>query len=305
LKKNRPKINLIYSLGIDIGTVNIQAVLLQRKGKTYRILRKQSFKTPDDGNSALEQLKILIEELSLKIPSKNRPANIGVAMAGILNSPEKGFFIPPSLSWLRSQKIKKFLEENFTARVKVEDDGNCFVLGESIFNPEAKNKKLIAGLTLGAGVKGGIIMKNKIFRGAFGLAGNFGHVSINTGGPECSCGRQGCLEVYASDRFIRRKTASSAEVLKGKAKKGDKAAQEIFKQMGQFLGQGLTNIINSIDPDVIVIGGGLANSAEFFLDEAKRVVRESVLSIISANKVKITTAALGEFAGAVGAALLF
>ena len=185
----------------------------------------------------------------------------------------------------------------------MENDANCFALAEAIIGA-GKNSETVIGITLGSGIGGGIVIKKKIYRGAFGSAGEIGHMVIKSGGFKCSCGSSGCFEKYASEKFFKRKSKLLPLELEKKAKKGDKKAKRIYLEFSQNLGIGLTNIINILDPDIIVIGGSIAKAGSLILNPAKKEVKKRVLSPQSKKSVKIRVAKLGEFSGAIGAALL-
>jgi len=204
------------------------------------------------------------------------------------------------------------VEKELKIKTFMDNDANCFALGEAILGA-GKSTETVFGITLGSGVGGGIIqklkvksekLKVKIYSGAFGSAGEVGHMCIKFDGFRCSCGNKGCLEEYASERFIKRKTKISPLELEKKAKRGDRNAQEIYRQLGKNLGVGLANIVNILDPEVIVIGGGISKAGEFILKSAKKEMQKRIISPVSKKYVKIKKAGLGDYAGAIGAALL-
>jgi glucokinase len=147
------------------------------------------------------------------------------------------------------------------------------------------------------------VINNKIYRGATGSAAEAGHLTIKFDGLKCSCGNSGCLEAYCSENFFKKKGILPPEAVE-KAKAGNKFALKIFKDYGKNLGIGLSNIVNLLDPEVIIIGGGISNAHKFFLEETKKETKKRTISLLSKKYVKIKTAKLGELAGAIGAALL-
>jgi glucokinase len=166
-----------------------------------------------------------------------------------------------------------------------------------------RGAEIVFGITLGTGVGGGIVINNKIYRGATGSAVEAGHMTIKFDGLKCSCGNLGCLEAYCSEKFFKKKGISPKEAAK-KAKAGNKFALKIFKDYGKNLGVGLSNIINLLDPEIIVLGGGISKASKFFLEETKKETKKRTISPLSKKYVKIKIAKLGEIAGALGAALL-
>ena len=185
----------------------------------------------------------------------------------------------------------------------MENDVNCFTLGEALVGA-GKGAETVLGITLGTGVGGGIVIDGRIYRGAFGAAGELGHMTIKFDGPRCSCSSFGCLEEYCSERFFLKK-GGLPQKFYDDAEKGDKKALKIYNEYGKYLGIGLANVINLLDPEVIVIGGGIANAYKLFVKEMEKEIRKRVISPVSKKYVKIKKAALNGLGGAVGAALLW
>jgi len=167
---------------------------------------------------------------------------------------------------------------------------------------------------LGTGVGGGIVLNEKIFYGTDGSAGEMGHMIIACpdlcgGSRQCRCGNKGCLEAYLNEKGIQRtvKEIFGKEIdsitLFEMAKKGNKKAIKVWQITGQYLGIGLANLINILNPNVIVVGGGMANAGNFLLSPAKKEMRKNILSPLAKN-TPIARAKLGEYAGAIGAGLL-
>jgi len=301
------------SIGVDIGATKIIFGLL----KNQKIIKKKKITTPKTKKNLIkelkENLKSLKDSLSLKID------RIGIGVPGILDI-KKGLILKcPNLSYLNNFPLAKTLEKELKIKVLIENDTNCFVLAEALLGA-GRNRNIVFGVTLGSGVGGGLILKSKknkflasesknqkskirIYRGGFGTAGEIGHQTIKLDGLKCSCGNLGCFESYCSAKFFERKN-SSAKELAGKAKGGDKKALKIFKEYGKYLGMGLSNVINLIEPEVIVIGGGISKSWPYFLAETKREIKKRTISPISKKYIKVEISKLGELAGVIGAGLI-
>ncbi|MCK4860173.1 MAG: ROK family protein, partial [Candidatus Omnitrophica bacterium] len=188
-------------------------------------------------------------------------------------------------------------------------DVNCFGIAERLLGA-GKGKQNIIGLTLGTGLGGCLILKGKLFYGSQGSAGEIGHMIIKKGGWKCSCGNNGCLEAYVSTKGTMRvakeigcKGTIPTEIM-NLAKKGDKKAIRVYQIIGEYLGIGLANLVNMLNPDIIIIGGGIANAGKFIFNPARKTMKENVLSPLAKN-TKVVKAKLGEDAGAIGAALLW
>ena len=298
----------MYSLGIDIGATNTKFVLL----KGFCTIKKEKIPTPKNREKLREVLKENIENLISNIP-QSEIKGIGIGVPGPLNKERDFILNPPNLKCLSNCPFAKIIEKDLKIKTIMENDVNCFTLAEAMLEA-GKGAEIVAGITLGTGVGGGIIMKNpktqttnhkqntnskfQIFRGAFGSAGEFGFMTINFNGEN-----SGFLEDYCSERFFKRRKIYSKE-LEEKAKKGDKQALKIFQEYGKNLGIGISNIINTLDPEVIVIGGGISKANKFFLKEAKKETQKRILSPLSKKFVRIKITQLKDFAGAIGAALL-
>jgi len=145
--------------------------------------------------------------------------------------------------------------------------------------------------------------KIKIYRGAFGTAGEIGHQTIKFDGQKCSCGNLGCFEYYCSAKFFKRKGYSAKELTE-KAKRNNRKALRIFKEYGKYLGIGLSNIINLIEPEIIVVGGGISKSWPYFLAETKKEIKKRIISPVSKKYTKVEISKLGDLAGSIGAGLI-
>jgi len=287
-----------YSLGVDIGRTKINFVLL----KNWRVIKRQKVFTPKSKKRIIKTIEGNIKKLIINIPKRDI-LGIGLGVPGPLNKKGDLVLNPPNLKSLRNCPLAKIIEKDLKLKTRMENDVNCFTLAEAILGA-GKNQEIVVGVTLGSGIGGGIVIRKKIFRGAFGSAGEVGHMTIKSDGFKCSCGNQGCFEEYASEKFFKRKSKLLPLEIEKKAKQGDKKAQKIYREFGQNLGLGLTNIVNILDPDIIVIGGSIAKAGSLILSPAKKEVKKRVLSPQSKKFVKIRVAKLGEFSGAIGAALL-
>ena len=232
-------------IGLDIGGSKINSVLV----KNRKVVKSRKVKTKSKSNR-----KILIAQIfdCIEYLMEDKIKGIGI-----------GAPRPINVTALKNISLAKVVQKKFGIKTKVDNDANCFGLAEAILGA-GKGFKILAGLTLGTGVGGAIIINKKIFHGASGRAGEFGHMIIEKDGRKCNCGNKGCLEAYIS-------------------------ANISTKEKEKYLKIGVANIIEILDPDIIVIGGGLAN----------------IIALPLIKNTKVVRAKLGEDAGAIGAALLF
>lgn len=284
------------SIGIDIGATKIFFGLQENK----LVKRKKKIATPKTKNKLIKELE---ENIGALLNPKVK--KIGIGIPGILNYKNGNIIKCPNLKYLNNLNLKKILENKFKVRVFMENDANCFTLAEAVLGA-GKNSDFVLGITLGSGLGAGLIIKDgnriKIQKGAFGSAGEVGHITIKFDGERCSCGNSGCFECYASAKFFKQKGLSPKKLFE-KAERKNKKALEIFKEYGKNLGIGLSAVANIFDPEVIVIGGEISNAQKYFLSEAKKEIKKRVFSPVSRKKIKIKISKLGETAGVIGAGM--
>ncbi len=240
----------------------------------------------------------IIERSGVKVKA------IGAGCPGPLDSKKGIVLSPPNLPDWRGVRLKKIIERRFRVHVVVENDANCAGLGEAM-NGAGRGSSSMVLLTLGTGIGSAIVLDGKLWTGKGGFASEFGHVSINLNGPRCNCGNRGCLEMYASATAVvrRRKAAGkmTAEDIYKAAEKGDRISRRIVDETAVYLGAAIANIINALDPETIVLAGGMAKAGKVFFGKVKKAAKERALR--EAYKgVRIVPAALGEDAGIIGAA---
>lgn len=266
-------LNKKYIIGIDIGGSKINAILFLN-GK---VLKNAKISTPKSRKEFLKKLEALIRKLISDAGSK-KISGIGCGVAGALDL-EKGIILnAPNLKFLNNFNIKKWLNKKFNCDVKIDNDARCFTRGEYLFGA-GRGYGNAVGITLGTGIGGGIVINKRIFYGGSGAAGEFGHMVIN---------RNKDFE-YLTVKQSRKLKFSGASV----------------KKFEKNLVIGLANIINILDPDIIIVGGGAIYMAQIFLPRAKKIINRLVISPKSRKNVKIIIGNLGENAGAIGAAALF
>ncbi|HEY4495692.1 MAG TPA: ROK family protein [Candidatus Paceibacterota bacterium] len=266
--------NKNYIIGIDIGGSKIIAALV----KGVRVFHKIKIPMPKNKKDFFGKLEKVIEELIEKAGGKKNISGIGCGIGGALDS-EKGIILSWSnIKFLDGLNIKNWLKKKFNYKVRIGNDAKCFIRAEYLFGA-GKGYKNIVGITLGTGVGGGIIIGGKMVYGANGSAGEIGHMIINN-----------------------EKDLEEATVKQMRKSKFSKVAMKVFEKN---LGIGFANIINILDPEAIIIGGGATKKAEIFIPEAKRIAEKFMVSSRAEENVKIIMGKLGENAGAIGAAALF
>lgn len=275
-------------IGLDIGGFQIKGVLY-RKGRVLKFLKAP---TPRQRQKILATLFELIEKLKTE-PVKG----IGIGSAGVLDLKRGTILHSPNLKALNGLNIKKVVEDKFKVPVLLDNDANCFLRAELGLGT-GKGYQNVVGITLGTGVGGAIAVNGKVLTGANSAAGEVGFMIIEVE-------RLLTFEALCSVKWFRRQGLKDGVGSFERAKKGDKGAKKIFEEYGKGLGIGLANLVNILDPEVVILGGGISEAAKFFLPSAEKQMRKLILSPLAKKKVKIKISRLGKKAGTVGAALLF
>jgi len=309
---------LRFVLAFDLGGTHLRAAIIDQDGTVHFGVKHQTPRTtmPDEIVSALviaahECERALSPGQSISRISIAVPASVDVSAGSVVKA--------PNLSSLDGFRLAVALTSELGLPAILENDANAAALGE-MWRGAARGYRTIVCVTLGTGVGGGIILEKQLWRGANDSAAEIGHMGVDPfGGVPCGCGSQGCLEVYASATAIVRMTREArprfpdstlqnvdritSEDVYRAGTQGDELAREVFRRMGVYLGIGLANLINLLDPEMIVIGGGVANGWNLFENEMRQQVSERAFPV-PATKVKIVRAECGDDAGLLGAARL-
>ena len=311
-----------WTVGVDFGGTNVKAGLVSSAGRVAaaRVLSSRTVSRPA---RFVEGLGEAVEDLARSVGTRPRGLRgVGVGAPGPVDV-ERGMVhslvnVP---GWHRVP-LRRLLERRLGCRCAVDNDANLFALGEFTFGA-GRGAQCLVCLTLGTGLGGGLIVGGVLHRGARGAAGEAGHMVIDPDGPRCGCGVKGCLEAHVGAaallRMGRRAVRQGAEplrtlvhrargrltpaLLSQAARQGDASARRIWVEFGRFLGIGLGNLVNLLDPDRIVLGGGVAGAWPLFYPTLIRTVRAQALEI-PARAVDVVRARLGDHAGIVGAAVL-
>ncbi len=314
----------MYYLGIDLGGMSIKAGICDDEGK---IILKDTCPTvrDEDGDRILRDMA----ELALSvIKSANlTPADIefaGIASPGSADQNNGSIIYASTLPFLNYPLAEKFSEKTGISRVYVENDANAAAKGEATYGA-AKGCKELVFITVGTGVGGGIIIDGKIYSGFNFSGAELGHIVIVKDGEYCPCGRNGCLESYASVTALIRMTkekmnehknslmweicSGDIDAVDGKTsfdamRAGDIYAKEVVDTFIEYLALGIVNFINIFQPEILCIGGGISKEGETLLAPIREIVEREQYSRHSEKKTKIIAAKLGNDAGIIGAASL-
>ena len=286
-------------IGIDLGGTKIEGILVNENYKT--IERKRIQTNQEKGySSILESIQSMVLELSQESDDK---FSIGICTPGAL-SLDSGLIKNSNTQCLIGRDLQNDLKNILHCDISIENDANCFALAEAKLGA-GKNSNLVFGVIMGTGVGGGIIINGQIHRGRTNIAGEWGHHCLHTGGNSCYCGKKGCVETYISGPALENKWSemtsqnqSLSEIMKNSDNPNFDNWKKIF--LDNF-GLALANVIDILDPDTIVLGGGVSN-IDFLYNEGKNTVYEKVFSdIIDTPIIKNE---LGDSAGVFGACML-
>jgi len=292
----------MFRLGIDLGGTKIEGIALDASGE--EVFRKRIDTEREKGyEHIMDRIKTLHTELAGKI--QNAPHTFGIGTPGAI-SRRTGLLKNSNTVCLNGQPVKADLERLLGRKVEIQNDANCFAMPEALHGA-GKEKNLVFGIIMGTGCGGGIVYKGEVFTGPQSIAGEWGHTSIDPNGPLCYCGQRGCVETFISgggaearyaEKYGEKKSFAEIETA---YRAGEPRAVEFMKLFFQKFGRSLANLIDILDPDIVVIGGGVSKVKSLYVEGVteveKQVFSDSLETPIVENK-------LGDSAGVIGAALV-
>ena len=286
-------------IGIDLGGTKIEGILIDENYQT--VVRKRIPTNQDDGyNSILNSIKNLILQLAHE---SNEKYSVGICTPGSL-SLNSGLIKNSNTQCLIGKDLKNDLKDILNQDISIENDANCFALAEATLGA-GKNHNLVFGVILGTGVGGGIIIDGKIHHGRTNIAGEWGHHCLHLDGNNCYCGNKGCVETYISGPALEKHWFTLTTLKQSLPQIVQNSDNPNFhnwkKSFLDDFATSLANVIDILDPDVIVLGGGVSN-IDFLYDEGKNTVYEKVFSDIV--DTPIVKNELGDSAGVFGACML-
>ena len=297
-----------YVVGVDAGPEIIECVLTDLSGE---IIKRTSRKltTPITNAKFLTVLKECIHScLQGTSPTSKKIIGIGVAMHGVVDV-ETGTSLFAPILGLTNIPIKEELEKEFELEVKVENDARAMALGESWFGNHGELSSMLV-MNIGRGVGAGLVIDGELYHGAQDIAGEVGHMTIDLYGEICACGNRGCLQTFTTGPAIARramkdmpKETFTAEKVYELAIGGNEEFATILKETGRVIGIGLTNLIHIINPQKIVLGGGVTKAKELILPVILETIEECALTP-RAKQTEVSITKLGDDATLIGAVSL-
>jgi glucokinase len=304
------------AVGIDVGGTKTAAALV---GDDGRVLALETLPTPADDVDAT--LATVVKAARAVMTSDVRA--VGIAAAGLVDWKSGELVFAPNLAW-RQVPLVAYLTSELGVEVVADNDNTAAAWGEYVFGAGRGFKDLLL-VGVGTGIGGGIVSGGRLFHGAHGFAAEIGHIVMDPAGPFCGCGNRGCWEQFASGQALTRAggaavrdgAATSLADLTGgdpgrvtgpmvtqAARDGDVVSIAILADVGHWLGVGIGGLVNILDPEIVVMAGGVAEAGDLLLAPARTAYRDTVEAAEMRPDVPIVLAALGNQAGVVGAAAL-
>jgi glucokinase len=305
------------AIGVDIGGTKVLAGVVDERGRVLETTRRL---TPSHD---VAETELVIADAVAELSGRHEISAVGIGAAGWIANDRATVLFSPHLAW-RDEPLRDALATAIGVPVVVENDANAAAWAEYRFGA-ARDCAVAVMVTLGTGIGGGLVVSGILYRGAYGVGCEYGHMTVVPDGRRCACGNRGCWEMYASGTALARDARELAAVssvsarrlmqlaggdpanLSGPlvteaAREGDPAAVEIYTEMGRWLGRGLANLAAVIDPTVFVIGGGVSEAGDLLLQPARQSFGESLTGRGFRPAAEVRLAHLGPQAGLVGAA---
>ncbi|WP_182526304.1 ROK family glucokinase [Nocardioides dongkuii] len=308
---------MTLSCGVDVGGTKIAGGVVDEDGAILEELRVVS---PATDAEAIEDA---IAGLVLELRSRHDISAVGVGAAGYIDKARAVVMFAPNIAW-RNVDLKSELEERVHLPVVVENDANAAAWGEFRYGAGHDVDDLLL-VTVGTGVGGGVVLDGSLYRGAFGVGAEIGHMRVVPGGILCGCGNHGCFEQYASGSAMVREVRASARggsllarhvldlaggdperitgpLVTEAARAGDPFAVEALAELGRWLGEGIASLTAILDPAVVVIGGGVSEAGDLLIGPARAAFAAQLTGRGHRPSLEIRKARLGNRAGLIGAA---
>ena len=307
-----------FSIGVDIGGTKVLGGIVDEAGNILTTHRED---TPKAGGRALTETIIgVIQELL----SQHDAASVGISAAGFVSSDRQTMLATPNIAGWNGVNLKAEISREINLPVVIENDANAAAWGEAVYGAGRGESELMM-VTVGTGIGGGLVNNGSLYRGAFGVAAEFGHMRLVPGGHLCGCGSYGCFEQYASGSALHRHLLEAIALdperaqslvargngtidgIKGNhitdaAREGDALAVEAFNTTGEWLGAGIASICMIVDPACVVIGGGVIDAGELLMKPTRAAIEMYMPFNGKHPAPKVLVAELGNDAGLVGVA---
>ena len=310
-----------YVIGVDVGGVNIRAILSDLMGNILSELKIKKNGKQDRNTTIKKIIESIGSLINKSLVPKEKIFGLGISISGIIDTESGYSLFCPNIKEFNDFHIQEAIEKNFKLPVIIDDSVRCMAIAEKKFGIAKKNNNFIF-VTLGKGIGAGIFKDGQIYRGSLGLAGEIGHITVSENGPICNCGNRGCLEAIASSTGIVKRAMKgikegvntsiisnidgdllkiSTKMIAKAAQEGDKFAYSLIERTGEYIGIAIATALNLFGSRLVVIGGGVSEIGDILINPIKRTVKMRALNIIS-KKVRIVQSELGEMSAPLGAA---
>lgn len=308
---------MALACGVDVGGTKILSGVLDESGNIVEELRATS---PATDVVAIETtIATLVEELR----TRHDIASVGVGAAGYIDKTRSTVMFAPNIAW-REVNLREHLEKRLELPVVIENDANAAAWGEFTYGAGKDVEDLLL-ITVGTGVGGGVVLDGSLYRGAFGVGAEIGHMRVVPQGHLCGCGNLGCFEQYASGSALVRDVRAAASggsllardvleraggdpalitgpIVTAAAEAGDRFAIEAIATLGTWLGEGIASLTAVLDPALVVVGGGVSEAGDLLLEPAREAFATQLTGRGHRPMLEIVRATLGNKAGLIGAA---
>lgn len=308
-----------YFIGVDLGGTNISTGLITEDGNIEFRLKR-----PTEAHRGTEAvidriIEMIVETIEKGNQTQKTISGVGVGAPGPIDRFSWVITESPNLGW-KNVALRDIIAERTGLTAVLENDANAAAYGE-FWLGDGRDVDSLVCVTIGTGIGGGIIYEDQVYHGATGVAGEIGHMSIDPGGRRCKCGNYGCLEAYASGPAIALRAREGIEVgeqsviselvdddlskitsetVYQAVLREDLYAEEVMKDTAKYLGVGIANLLNILNPDMVVIYGGVTQAGRYLFDPLRNEVLKRAFRLAS-GKVRIVPAELGDKAGMIGA----
>jgi glucokinase len=301
------------AIGVDIGGSKVLGGVVDEQGS---VIDTELRGTP--GHDVIDTEAVIVEVVDT-LSNRNEVTAVGIGAAGWVGTDRATVLFAPHLAW-RNEPLRDALQDRIGVAVTVENDANAAAWAEYRFGA-ARDEPVVVCITLGTGIGGGLVLHGEVYRGAYGVGAEFGHMTMVPAGRRCACGNSGCWEMYASGTALAYdaheiaaaaahhlvETAAGGEldgpVVTAAARAGDPIAIGIYTAMGRWLGMGMASLAAALDPSIFVVGGGVSEAGEqLLLEPARQAFSETLTGRGYRPAARIAMANFGPRAGLVGAA---
>ena len=305
-------------IGVDVGGTKVVAAEVSPDGEVLGVARRLTPGRRVEVGLVEDALTQAVEEVA----AGRRVAGVGLAAAGFVDAAGERVMSAPHLPW-HGQQVRARLAERWQVPVFLDNDANCAARAETAYGAAVGARDALV-VTLGTGIGGAVVLGRQLHRGRNGMAGEFGHMQVVPDGRDCECGGRGCWEQYSSGNALVRLARAALDapgaggvlldlaegdpslvdgpMVTQAASEGDQVALQAFASVGAWLGTGLANLVAALDPEVVVVGGGVSAAGDLLLEPARHELARSLVGAADRVVPPVIRAAHGPEAGAVGAA---